>query len=277
MVTGIKRKRLIALLAPMGVVVGFTLAGSVAASDQTNPYLAGPGKGVVKNSAGECWTTVGGMKQPMTECGDMTDDDGDGVPNDRDKCPDTPKGVKVDADGCPLDSDGDGVPDYMDKCPGTPSGVRVDADGCPLDSDGDGVPDYRDKCPGTPAGAKVDSDGCEIVQSLTINLVKDEFDFDSAVIKPEMEAALSGFAEKVKASKGNETLSITGHTDSTGPEAYNQGLSERRANAVADYLAGRGVDRDRMTTAGAGESQPIADNGTREGRAQNRRVEISTQ
>jgi len=88
------------------------------------------------------------------------DSDGDGVPDYLDKCPDTPKGVKVDKDGCPVDSDGDGVPDYLDKCPGTPAGVKVDKDGCPLDSDGDGIPDYLDKCPGTPSGVKVDKDGC---------------------------------------------------------------------------------------------------------------------
>ncbi|MEW6489505.1 MAG: OmpA family protein [Thermodesulfobacteriota bacterium] len=90
------------------------------------------------------------------------DSDGDGVPDDRDKCPDTPAGVTVDADGCPLDSDGDGVPDYLDKCPGTPAGVKVDASGCPLDSDGDGVPDYLDKCPGTPANVRVDASGCPL-------------------------------------------------------------------------------------------------------------------
>ncbi|MFZ5473778.1 MAG: thrombospondin type 3 repeat-containing protein, partial [Pseudomonadota bacterium] len=61
----------------------------------------------------------------------------------------------------PKDSDGDGVPDHRDKCPDTPKGVQVDEHGCPLDSDGDGVPDYKDKCPNTPKGAKVDADGCE--------------------------------------------------------------------------------------------------------------------
>ena len=88
------------------------------------------------------------------------DSDGDGVPDYLDKCPETPKGVKVDKDGCPVDSDGDGVPDYLDKCPGTPAGIKVDIDGCPLDSTGNGVPDYLDKCPGTPPGTKVDQDGC---------------------------------------------------------------------------------------------------------------------
>ncbi|MBI5267743.1 MAG: OmpA family protein, partial [candidate division Zixibacteria bacterium] len=92
--------------------------------------------------------------------GGELDSDHDGVADSKDKCPDTPRGVKVDKTGCPLDADGDGVADYLDKCLGTPAGVKVDQNGCPLDSDRDGVPDYVDKCPNTPAGVKVDSDGC---------------------------------------------------------------------------------------------------------------------
>jgi outer membrane protein OmpA-like peptidoglycan-associated protein len=88
------------------------------------------------------------------------DSDGDGVPDDKDLCPDTPSGIRVDLNGCPLDSDHDGVPDYLDECPGTPEGVKVNKKGCPLDSDGDGVPDYLDLCPGTPAGVAVDENGC---------------------------------------------------------------------------------------------------------------------
>jgi OmpA-OmpF porin, OOP family len=88
------------------------------------------------------------------------DSDGDGVPDSKDQCPDTPTGVKVDEFGCPIDSDNDGVPDYLDKCPKTPSGVAVDEAGCPLDADGDGVPDYLDKCPNTPKGAPVNERGC---------------------------------------------------------------------------------------------------------------------
>jgi outer membrane protein OmpA-like peptidoglycan-associated protein len=88
------------------------------------------------------------------------DSDGDGVPDSKDKCPDTPSGVKIDEYGCPIDSDGDGVPDYLDKCPHTPKNVKVDRDGCPLDSDGDGVPDFLDICPNTPHGVKVDELGC---------------------------------------------------------------------------------------------------------------------
>jgi len=98
--------------------------------------------------------------------GKRKDSDRDGVVDSRDKCPDTPKGVKVDKNGCPIDSDGDGIPDYLDKCPDTPKEAfgKVDSTGCPLDSDGDGVPDYLDECPGTPAAAHglVNVKGCPI-------------------------------------------------------------------------------------------------------------------
>ena len=93
---------------------------------------------------------------------EKNDSDGDGVVDDKDRCPNTPRGVKVDMSGCPLDSDGDGVADYKDKCPNTPRGAKVDMSGCPLDSDGDGVLDYKDQCPGTPRGTPVDVTGCPI-------------------------------------------------------------------------------------------------------------------
>ncbi|MEJ2575523.1 MAG: OmpA family protein [Gammaproteobacteria bacterium] len=174
------------------------------------------------------------------------------------------------------DSDGDGVPDDVDACPGTPAGVAVDARGCPRDSDGDGVPDYLDKCPGTPSGAKVDADGCEIMDSVSISVTADHFDFDSATLKPAMESELSEVAAKVRASAGSEMLEVVGHTDSTGPEAYNQGLSERRAEAAASYLIDAGVPASQISTMGKGESEPVGDNGTRDGRAMNRRVEVLT-
>jgi len=88
------------------------------------------------------------------------DTDGDGVPDKRDRCPGTPAGARVDADGCPLDSDGDKVFDGLDQCEGTPKGCTVDAKGCPADSDGDGVCDGLDTCADTPRGASVDAAGC---------------------------------------------------------------------------------------------------------------------
>jgi OOP family OmpA-OmpF porin len=88
------------------------------------------------------------------------DTDADGVPDKKDKCPDTPSGATVDATGCPTDSDGDGVWDGIDQCIGTPQGARVDAKGCPTDADGDGVYDGVDACDATPRGATVDAKGC---------------------------------------------------------------------------------------------------------------------
>ena len=200
---------------------------------------------------------------------DVMDSDGDGVPDDRDQCPNTPAGVAVDAVGCPLDTDGDGVPDYMDQCPGTPAGVEGNAQGCPLDSDGDGVPDYQDQCPDTPAGAEVNSLGC--VEDLVLRDVN--FEFDSAQLTPSAEAILDGVSEKLMT---NDQLRIRleGHTDSVGPAAYNKELSQRRADSVKSYLVNKGFSADNITTIGYGEEQPVASNDTAEGRAQNRRVEL---
>ena len=92
--------------------------------------------------------------------GAPSDEDRDGVPNKKDRCPGTPAGARVDVNGCPLDGDADGVFDGIDKCDGTPAGALVDATGCPKDSDGDGVLDGIDKCDGTPTGARVDVTGC---------------------------------------------------------------------------------------------------------------------
>ncbi|MDT8878082.1 OmpA family protein [Halomonas saccharevitans] len=169
----------------------------------------------------------------------------------------------------PRDTDGDGVTDANDQCPGTPAGVAVDAVGCPLDSDGDGVPDYQDQCPGTPAGAEVNALGCE--QDLVLRDVN--FEFDSAVLTMGAEDILADVAEKLRANE-NVRVRIEGHTDAVGSDSYNQDLSQRRADSVADYLASQGVSMDRMRTIGYGESQPVASNETDAGRAENRRVEL---
>ncbi|HLS41641.1 MAG TPA: OmpA family protein [Paenalcaligenes sp.] len=99
------------------------------------------------------------------------------------------------------------------------------------------------------------------------------FDFDKSTLKPEGRQVLDQVAEQVNSIE-LETLIATGHTDSIGAEAYNQKLSERRANSVKEYLVSKGVPADRIYTEGKGELQPVASNQTREGRAQNRRVEI---
>lgn len=169
-----------------------------------------------------------------------------------------------------IDSDGDGVPDDKDKCPGTPKGVEVNADGCG-DSDGDGVADNLDECPNTPAGNAVDARGCENIATTTIGDVN--FDFDRATLKDSATAILDDAAAKInRNASAVKSVSVTGYTDSTGPEAYNQALSERRANTVKSYLEGKGVNG--VTATGKGEADPVGDNSTRDGRAQNRRVEI---
>ena len=101
------------------------------------------------------------------------------------------------------------------------------------------------------------------------------FDFDSDRIKPEFYPELDQIAASLRENQA-EQLALTGHTDAIGSEQYNQGLSERRARSVATYLEQAGVPGGRLITSGAGENQPIASNETSEGRAQNRRVEIST-
>ncbi len=94
--------------------------------------------------------------------GRAADSDGDGVSDNRDRCPGTPRGEPVGLDGCPLDGDGDGVSDSADRCADTPAGVRVDANGCAVDTDRDGVADHMDRCANTASGASVDANGCEV-------------------------------------------------------------------------------------------------------------------
>jgi len=103
---------------------------------------------------------TGGVEFAIGGTTGVADADGDGVPDRKDKCPDTPAGARVDEHGCPIDSDHDGVADGIDQCPDTPAGATVDARGCPGDEDNDKVWNGIDQCPNTPAGAIVDERGC---------------------------------------------------------------------------------------------------------------------
>lgn len=171
------------------------------------------------------------------------------------------------------DSDGDGVPDMIDKCPNTPRGVMVDAQGCPLDGDGDGVPDYLDKCPNTPPGTKVDATGCptKLTEKVSIRL-NVNFDTDRADIKPAFAPEIRKVADFMRRYPTTRVV-IEGHTDNVGKPDYNQKLSERRAQAVAQSLVrDHGIAEGRVRSVGYGEGRPIADNTTDSGRATNRRV-----
>lgn len=217
-----------------------------------------------------------GDKPKAVKASRMFDSDGDGVLEDKDRCPGTPAGVPVDATGCP-DSDGDGVGDAYDECPGTPKGVRVDSRGCSLDSDGDGVFDYADKCPNTPAGVAVDADGCPATGDLLRKFEDVNFAFDRAVLTDYAKITLDNTAKVIKELQKqypDMRVEITGHTDWVGSDAYNLDLGLRRATHVRDYLISKGVSRSALSTRSLGESQPIASNKTAKGRLLNRRAEI---
>lgn len=166
------------------------------------------------------------------------------------------------------DSDGDGIVDNQDACPNSPRGIPVNPAGCLQDIDQDGVADERDQCTGTGAGVSVDSSGCEFIE-----LKAARFETESAAILDSAKHALDETAT-ILLRNTDLQVEIGGHADSSGPEDYNMGLSQRRAEAVRDYLEQAGVDSAIMTVHGYGESQPVATNETVSGRADNRRVEV---
>ncbi len=136
----------------------------------------------------------------------------------------------------------------------------------PADSDGDGVVDASDQCADTPKGDRVGPQGCSCDVSREV-----QFATNSAALTAEGKATLDETVEQLNRLKF-VAGSVVGHTDSAGADAYNQKLSERRAATVASYLEGKGIAVGRLSSSGAGESEPVGDNKTKEGRAQNRRV-----
>jgi len=208
------------------------------------------------------------------------DSDKDGVPDYLDKCSDTPIDIVVNANGCPPDKDNDGVPDYLDKCPDTPESAVVDQFGCSLDSDKDGVPDNKDKCPDTPINTKVDLNGCpqEVTQQETfyqfILRGDDTFINNSASLKDGAKLLLNEIAFYIQNQPGTKWR-IEGHMDSQGSVSTIKKLSYDRAKSVYDYLVSKGLSAaDQFTLYGLGDSFPIANNNTAEGRSTNRRIMI---
>ncbi|WP_095119208.1 OmpA family protein [Pseudomonas sp. Irchel s3f10] len=157
------------------------------------------------------------------------------------------------------------------------------------DEDSDGVFDRRDRCPDTPENTPVDHRGCPLPQYPVTEKVPEPvpqtevitlsdagnvlFDFDKSDLTPAAKAQLDTLMDKLR-NADVVSIKVIGHTDSKGSDAYNQALSERRASSVAAYLLSQGLAPDKLTSEGRGESEPVADNASDEGRAQNRRVEL---
>ena len=216
------------------------------------------------------------------------DQDGDGILDTEDQCPRQPedKDGFEDANGCPdLDNDKDGILDRQDQCPLQPEDRDgfEDLDGCPdPDNDNDRIMDEVDQCPNEAEDydGDADEDGCpdlykqivikddriELKQTIYFASNKDRILEKSYGLLDEVALALSDYP--------TIRMSIEGHTDDQGSDQYNLDLSQRRASSVRDYLISQGVEADRMTSSGYGESKPIDDNRTASGRAANRRVEF---
>ena len=200
---------------------------------------------------------------PVNGCPDK---DNDGVADKDDPCPNDGGTLN----GCP-DLDGDGIADKDDPCPR----AKGEFNGCP-DSDGDSVPDNLDKCPNSQG--TVANNGCpeikqEVRERLSFAMKAVQFETGSATLKTESYAVLDeihGFMKEYPDTK----LTISGHTDNVGDEGRNLTLSTDRAKACYDYFIFRGMSSSRLRFMGFGESRPMAENTTAEGRELNRRVEF---
>lgn len=210
----------------------------------------------------------------------VPDSDNDGLNDLEDKCPKEPEDVDKfkDDDGCPdPDNDKDGSLDTVDACPLKPG--PVENKGCPdTDRDGDTVVDRKDNCPDKPGS--VANHGCAkkqlvIIKQGKIDLLKKVyFRTNRAIIRPKSYKLLNNVAQVLKAHSEIATVHVEGHTDDRGRDAYNLGLSRRRAKAVVKYLVRKGVSAGRLKAFGFGETKPIKPNDTKAGRAANRRVDF---
>jgi uncharacterized protein (TIGR03382 family) len=212
-------------------------------------------------------------------CPDEKDSDGDGNPDTTDQCPTDPEDVDKfqDEDGCPDDNDGDGVPDATDACPSEPG--PVENQGCPdKDRDADTVVDRLDNCPDEPG--TVANHGCKEKQLAVLNGSSIEildvvyFKTNKDIIQKRSFKLLSSVAAIIANHPELPSITIEGHTDDRGDDAYNLDLSQRRAEAVRRFLIGKGIDGARLEAKGYGETKPIKPNDTNANRSANRRVEF---
>jgi len=249
-----------AKLGAVGAVVGDVVADSIATLDTDND-------GII-NSKDKCPELPG-----LAENGGCPNDrDGDGIFDAEDKCPRYKGTAKL--KGCPPDTDKDGLHDKIDKCPNLVGIVKND--GCPSDKDGDGVWDSIDDCPYK--SGKKENNGCPEIKvddterallERAIHAV--EFKTGSAALTGASPLLLDDIAA-IMNKYSNYKIRISGHTDNVGDPQENLILSEERAKACGLYLASKGIDPYRITYTGYGETAPVADNATKEGKALNRRV-----
>jgi OOP family OmpA-OmpF porin len=208
----------------------------------------------------------------------LPDADGDGVLNADDLCPNTPPGVRVNPDGCPVAVKTEKAAPKPKPEP-TPEVVpAVETTITPVeplhekvvkvsDEDGDGVADSLDQCPNTPAGFSVDKKGCGVKKRLEVH-----FESNEAKLTADSMQKIKAFAAYLKRMP-NVTVTIEGYTDSSGDMKQNMKLSQERALAVKKALISFGIKPNRITAVGKGPLNPIADNDTPQGRAKNRRIE----
>ena len=201
----------------------------------------------------------------------IPDTDGDGINNEEDSCP-TVKGITK-YHGCPIpDSDGDGINDEEDSCP-TVKGIAK-YHGCPIpDSDGDGINDEEDSCPHL-VGLR-SNHGCPDIklELKEVEKKKSYFGFGKIVITDDAKISLDSVVNVLNKFP-DVTVEIRGYTDNIGGIEINKAISQKRAYAVRKYLISKGINADRLEAIGYGKANPIANNKTEEGRAQNRRVEL---
>jgi outer membrane protein OmpA-like peptidoglycan-associated protein len=222
--------------------------------------------------------------EDLDGCPDL-DNDQDGIADTDDRCPNEPEDFdgEDDTDGCPdliKDSDNDSLPDDIDRCPLQAEDIDgfQDEDGCPdLDNDLDGIPDADDKCPNAPEtfNGFDDEDGCPDEKPIEKEFILKGVNFESgsAALTPDSYPVLDDVIRSLLAYP-EVNVEIRGYTDSQGPASFNLELSQRRADAVKQYLSNAGIDPARVTTKGFGEADPISSNDTPQGRAQNRRIEF---
>ncbi|MFT4703981.1 MAG: outer membrane protein OmpA-like peptidoglycan-associated protein [Bradymonadia bacterium] len=230
----------------------------------------------------DSWEDTDGCPEP--------DNDLDGLLDDIDSCPTDPEDMDgfEDEDGCPdPDNDGDGVLDTDDGCPDDAEDMDdfQDVDGCPeLDNDLDGVLDTDDECPLDPEDVDgfEDADGCPEEGTGLVVLTCEQieiqeavfFETSSDVIQSRSFELLDQVAGVLSSVSYIRLIEIAGYTDDRGADDFNLELSEGRAASVMHYLSERGVTASRLRSVGFGEADPIADNGSSAGRAENRRVEF---